>query len=131
MLNHIDLQGRFTADPELRHTQSGKACASFSLACERDYKGQDGSRATDFVNCVAWGQTAEFISRTFTKGRMVIVSGRIAQNRFTTKGGENRSTIEIIADNIYFADSVKNAQSAENPAQNEFYDMPDNGDLPF
>ena len=131
MLSEVIMQGRMTKDPETRRTQSGKACTSFSLACERDFKNQDGTRTTDFVDCVAWGNTAEFISRNFTKGSMAYVKGRLIQNRFTTRSGESRSTLEINVENIYFGSSPKSSQNANNGPQNEFYDLPDDSELPF
>ena len=104
MLNHIDIMGRLTADPELRRTGSGVAVASFKIACDRDF-GQE--KETDFIDCVAWRQTGEFVSKHFTKGKMIVVSGRLQIRKWTDKDGNKRSTAEIVADNCYFGDSKK------------------------
>lgn len=111
MLNHIVLMGRLTRDPELRHTGSGVAVASFSLAVDRDYKSQDGEKETDFIDIVAWRNTAEFVSRYFTKGRMAVVSGRLQIRNWTDKEGNKRRSAEVIADNIYFGDSKRDSAS--------------------
>ena len=106
MLNHIVIMGRLTRDPELRRTGSGIAVASFSLAVDRDYSPRDGGeRETDFIDCVAWRQTGEFVSKYFTKGRMAVVSGRLQIRSWTDKEGNKRRTAEVVADNVYFGDS--------------------------
>ena len=106
MLNHIVLMGRLVRDPELRHTQSGTAVASFSLAVDRDFKDRNtGEKATDFIDIVAWRQTAEFVSRYFTKGRMAVVEGRLQIRDWKDKEGNNRRSAEVVADNVYFGDS--------------------------
>ena len=125
MLNHIDIMGRLGKDPELRHTNSGKAVASFSLAVERDFKNQDGTRTTDWIDCVAWGNTAEFVSRNFSKGRMAAVSGSLQMRKWTDKNGQNRISSEVNASNVYFADS-KLKEAAQ-----EFTPLPDDTDVPF
>lgn len=107
MMNHITLMGRLTRDPELRRTQSGIAVASFTIACERDYKAQSGERETDFIDCVAWRNTAEFVCNYFTKGRMAVVSGRLQIRKYTDKDGSRHSVPEIVAENVYFCDSPK------------------------
>ena len=108
MLNKIFLQGRLTRDPELRHTQTGTAVASFTLAVDRDFKDKNsGERATDFINVVAWRQTGEFVSRYFTKGRMAVVEGRLQMRDWTDKDGNKRTSAEVVADNVYFGDSKK------------------------
>ena len=107
MLNHIVLMGRLTKDPELRHTASGIAVASFSLAVDRDYKAQDGQRETDFIDIVAWRNTAEYVSKYFTKGRMAVVSGRLQIRSWTDKEGNKRRSAEVVADNVYFGDSKR------------------------
>lgn len=113
MLNRIILMGRLTRDPELRHTQSGTAVASFSLAVDRDFKSKDsGERTTDFIDIVAWRQTAEFVSRYFTKGRMAVVEGRLQLRDWTDKDGGKRRSAEVIADNVYFGDSKRDAEAA-------------------
>jgi single-strand DNA-binding protein len=109
MLNHIVIMGRLTRDPELRRTGSGTAVASFTLAVDRDYSGKDGGeKETDFIDCIAWRQTGEFVSKHFAKGRMACVSGRLQLRNWTDKDGNKRRNAEVVADNVYFADS-KNA----------------------
>ena len=106
MLNKIFIMGRLTRDPELRRTQTGTPVASFSLAVDRDFKDRNtGERTTDFIDCVAWRQTGEFVSRYFTKGRMAIVEGRLQIRDWTDKEGNKRRSAEGIADNVYFGDS--------------------------
>ena len=108
MLNHITIMGRLTRDPELRRTGSGIAVASFTLAVDRDFgKNENGERETDFIDCVAWRQTGEFVSKYFTKGRMAVVSGRLQIRGWTDKDGNKRRTAEVIADNVYFGDSKR------------------------
>lgn len=108
MLNRIILMGRLTRDPELRHTQTGTAVASFSLAVDRDFKDKaTGDRTTDFIDVVAWRQTGEFVSRYFTKGRMAVVTGRLQIRNWTDKEGNKRRSAEVVADNVYFGDSKR------------------------
>ena len=108
MLNRIILMGRLTRDPELRHTQTGTAVASFSLAVDRDFKDKStGEKSTDFIDIVAWRQTAEFVSRFFTKGRMAVVEGRLQTRDWTDREGGKRVATEIVADNVYFGDSKR------------------------
>ena len=111
MLNHITIMGRLTRDPELRRTGSGIAVASFSLAVDRDFSPRDGGeRETDFIDCVAWRQTGEFVSKYFTKGRMAVVSGRLQIRSWTDKDGNKRRTAEVVADNVYFGDSKRDGE---------------------
>ena len=108
MLNHITIMGRLTRDPELRRTGSGIAVASFTLAVDRDFGGRDGGeRETDFIDCVAWRQTGEFVSKYFTKGRMAVVSGRLQIRNWTDKDGNKRRSAEVVADNVYFGESKR------------------------
>lgn len=137
--------GRLTRDPELRHTQSGTAVASFSLAVDRDYKGQDGERETDFLDIVAWRSTADFVSRYFSKGRMAVVEGRLQTRDWKDRDGNRRRSFEIIAENVYLGDSKRAASAAEDArpdsdarnddpiASGEFRQLPDDeeGELPF
>ena len=112
MLNKIFIMGRLTRDPELRHTQTGTAVATFSLAVDRDFKDKStGERATDFINVVAWRQTGEFVSRYFTKGRMAVVEGRLQMRDWTDKDGNKRTTAEVVAENVYFGDSKRDGES--------------------
>ena len=108
MLNHIVIMGRLARDPELRRTGSGIAVTSFRLAVDRDFAPKDGGeRETDWIDCVAWRQTGEFVSKYFTKGRMAIVSGRLQIRNWTDKDGNKRSSAEVVADNVYFGDSKR------------------------
>ena len=110
MLNHITIMVRLTRDPELLRTAIGVAVASFSLAVDRDFSPKDGGeRETDFIDCVAWRQTGEFVSKYFTKGRMAVVSGRLQIRNWTDKDGNKRRTAEIVADNVYFGDSKRDS----------------------
>jgi single-strand DNA-binding protein len=113
MLNHVIIMGRLTRDPELRRTGSGVAVASFTLAVDRDFSPKDGSdRETDFIDCVAWRQTGEFVSKYFTKGRMAVVSGRLQIRNWTDKDGNKRRSAEVVADNVYFGDSKRDSDSS-------------------
>jgi single-strand DNA-binding protein len=145
MLNHIVIMGRLTRDPELRHTQSGTPVASFSVAVDRDFSARDGDKQTDFIDVVAWRNTAEFVSKYFTKGRMAVVSGRLQIRDWTDKDGGKRRSAEIVADNVYFGDSKKDqaggtfAPAASGPdgytspvTASDFAELDgDDGDLPF
>lgn len=120
MLNHIVLMGRLTRDPELRRTQSGIAVASFALAVERDFKSENGERETDFIDIVAWRNTAEFVSRYFTKGRMAVVSGRLQIRSYTDRDGNKRKASEVVADNVYFGDSKRENTGDSAPAYRSY-----------
>ena len=112
MLNHITIMGRLTRDPELRRTGSGVAVASFTVAVDRDFASREsGERETDFIDCVAWRQTGEFVSKYFTKGRMAVVSGRLQIRSWTDKDGNKRRTAEVVADNVYFGDSRRDGDN--------------------
>ena len=117
MLNKIILMGRLCTNPELRRTGSGTAVTSFSLACDRDFKSQSGDKETDFIEVVAWKKTAEFVSKYFSKGRMAVVEGRLQIRDWTDKAGNKRTTAEVVADNVYFADS-KRSESNDNQKEN-------------
>ena len=113
MLNHITIMGRLTRDPELRRTGSGIAVASFTVAVDRDFGGRDGGeKETDFIDCVAWRQTGEFVSKYFTKGRMIVVSGRLQIRSWTDKDGNKRRTAEVVADNCYFGESKRSNEGS-------------------
>ena len=115
MLNHINIMGRLTRDPELRRTGSGTAVASFTLAVDRDFSGKDGGeKETDFIDCTAWRNTAEFVSKYFTKGRMAVVSGRLQIRNWTDKEGNKRRSAEVVAENVYFGDSKREESSGSN-----------------
>lgn len=111
MLNKIVLMGRLTRDPELKRTQSGTAVTSFALAVDRDFKSQNGEKETDFIDIVAWRNTAEFVSKYFSKGRMAVVEGRLQARGWEDKDGNKRRTAEVIAESIYFGDSKKDGDS--------------------
>lgn len=113
MLNHIVLMGRLTRDPELRRTGSGVAVATFTIAVDRDFANSaTGERETDFIDIVAWRNTAEFVSKYFAKGRMAVVSGRLQIRPWTDKEGNKRRSAEVIADNVYFGDSKREGGDA-------------------
>ncbi len=112
MLNRAILMGRLTADPEHKQTTSGISVTSFSIAVDRNFSGRDGNRATDFINIVAWRQTADFICKYFTKGRMIALEGSIQTRNYEDKQGNKRTAVEVVADQVYFADS----KSADRPA---------------
>lgn len=139
MLNKQITMGRLTADPELRHTPNGVAVTSLTLASPEDRKLQDGSVPTDFVDCVAWRETAEFICRYMQKGRLVVAEGRPKARKYTDKNGSNHKVVELHIDRIYFADSKPQNGSQDSQPQNEtmpegggdFVEISDNDDLPF
>ncbi len=113
MLNHIVIMGRLTRDPELRRTTSGIAVASFTLAVDRDFGSRDGGeRETDFIDCVAWRQTGEFVSKYFAKGRMAVVSGRLQIRNWTDKEGNKRRSAEVVADNVYFGEGKRDSENS-------------------
>ena len=121
MLNHITIMGRLTRDPELRRTGSGTAVASFTVAVDRDFGGRDGGeKETDFIDCVAWRQTGEFVSKYFTKGRMIVVSGRLQIRSWNDKDGNKRRTAEVVADNCYFGDSKRDDQGGSSYGGNTY-----------
>ena len=114
MLNRIIIMGRLTADPELRRTGTGIAVTSFTLAVDRDFSSKDGGeKETDFIDCVAWRNTGEFVAKHFAKGRMAIASGRLQIRSYTDKDGNKRRIAEVVADTVYFGDS-KNSNDAGN-----------------
>lgn len=131
MLNHIVIMGRLTKDPELRRTATGTAVTSFTLAVDRDFSSKDsGEKETDFIDCVAWRQTGEFVSKHFSKGRMAVVSGRLQIRPWTDKDGNKRRNAEIVADNVYFGDSKPNGSNT--PAPGDFAMLDDeDAKLPF
>ena len=118
MLNHITIMGRLTRDPELRRTGSGIAVASFTVAVDRDFGGRDGGeRETDFIDCVAWRSTGEFVSKYFTKGSMIVVSGRLQIRNWNDKEGNKRRTAEVVADNVYFGESKRSQEGPGSQAR--------------
>lgn len=144
MLNKIILMGRLTRDPELKRTQSGTAVTSFALAVDRDFKSQSGEKETDFIDIVAWRNTAEFVSKYFSKGRMAVVEGRLQIRDYTDREGNKRKAAEVVADNVYFGDSKSEggtgrssapaygSRPASAPMNNDFAEIGDeDGELPF
>lgn len=121
MLNKVILIGRFTRDPELRSTPSGVSTCSFSLAVDRNYASQNGERQTDFINCVAWRRTAEFISKYFAKGNLVCVEGSIQTRSWKDNDGNNRYATDVVVDQTYFVESKKSAQASSGDAQYSNY----------
>lgn len=135
-MNRVCIMGRLTRAPELRRTQSGTAVTSFTLAVDDDFKDKlSGERKTYFIDVVAWRQTAEFVNLYFAKGRMAIVDGRLQSRKWDDKDGNKRTTVEVIADSVYFADSKpQEGTAAYSPAPSspgEFSEVEDDGDLPF
>ena len=126
MLNHITIMGRFVRDPELRRTGSGIAVASFTLAVDRDFKSSNGGdKEVDFIDCVVWRQAGEFVSKYFTRGRMAVVSGRLQIRSWNDKDGNKRRTAEVVADNVYFADTKsENASSGTQQSAPASYGAP-------
>ena len=147
MLNHICIAGRMVRDPELRRTGSGTAVASFTLAVEDDFKDKDGNKKTIFIDCIAWRGLGETVAKYFSKGRMAIVAGKLDIREWTDKEGNKRRTAEVVADNVYFADSKKEESSGNSYGQQGGYNAPaypatpasdfamldddDSGQLPF
>jgi len=127
-LNKIIIMGRIVRDIELRRTNSGVSVVSLTLAVDRDFKNQSGEKETDFIDVVAYRNTAEFLSKYFGKGRMAVVEGRLQIRDWTDKDGSKRRTAEVVADNVYFGDSK--TQGNEAPTQT-FEEIHDEGDLPF
>ena len=132
-LNIITIMGRLARDPEIRTTQSGVSVCNFTVAVDRDYKNGD-EKVTDWIDCVAWRGTAEFVQKYMSKGRMVVVSGSLQSRKWQDKEGNNRTSWEVQAQNVYFADSKKdgNGQSAPSAPTGTYEDLgKDDGDLPF
>lgn len=107
MLNRVVLMGRLVREPELRYTTSNTPVTSFTIANERDFKGNDGEKVTDFIDCVAWRGTAEFVGKYFSKGRMIVVDGRLQTRKWEDKDHNKRTSVEVIADSVYFGDSKR------------------------
>lgn len=134
MLNTISIMGRLTRDPELRYTSAGTPIASFTLAVDRDYSGADGEKKTDFIDCVAFKGTAEFVSKHFAKGTMAVVNGRLQFRDWQDRDGNNRRNAEILVENIYFGE--RKQQGAVDVAAGDYTEGfeeldEDDGELPF
>ena len=131
MLNKVFLMGRLTRDPEIRYTQSGTSVTNFSLAVDRDFKGSDGEKQVDFIDCIAWRKTSEFVSNYFDKGRMAVVVGSLQVRDWTDKEGNKRRKTEVIVEKIYFADSKKkDPLDALKDSAGDAYEE-DEGGIPF
>lgn len=131
-LNTITIMGRMVKDPELRYTQSQKPVTSFTLAVERDYAAAGEKREADFIDCVAWNNTADFVSKWFTKGSMAIVAGRLQSRDWTDKEGGKRRSWEIIADRVYFGEAKAKEKTETDQTQSRFQELNGNdGELPF
>ena len=125
-LNRISLQGRLVRDPEQRRTGNGTAVTSFTLAVDRDFASQGQEKETDFIDCVAWRSTAEFVSKYFTKGRMAVVTGRLQIRSWTDKDGNKRRSAEVVADGVYFGDSKRDGESKpQDPATDDYAPIED------
>lgn len=123
MLNQITIMGRLTRDPELRRTGNGLPVASFTVAVDRDWPNKEtGEKETDFIDCVAWRQTGEFVSKYFTKGSMIVVAGRLQIRPWVDKDGNKRKSAEIVAENVYFGESKKKEETK--PATTNHWDNP-------
>lgn len=132
MINNVTLMGRLTAAPELKTTQSGTSVTAFSIAVERRYQSQDGQKITDFINCVAWRNTAEFITKYFNKGDMIAVTGEIQTRKYQDKNGNNRVAVEVVIDNASFCGGKNsgNADGNGSEANDDFVNI-DDEQLPF
>lgn len=141
MYNHIGLQGRLTADPELRRTQNGTAITSFTLASDTGRKTKDGKKITNFIDCVAWRAQAEFVTKYLSKGRLVLVEGELTSRNYEDKDGNHRKATEITVSSVHFCDSKKDGQSSGGgfadaggypDSSGDFTEVDDDGgDLPF
>ena len=153
MLNHIVIMGRLTRDPELRRTQSGTAVTTITVAVDRDYQSRDSQeKQTDFIDVVAWRQTAEFVSKYFTKGKMIVVDGSLQSRKWQDKNGQNRTSWEVQANTVYFGEGRRDSQSGGDyaapaygggasygspadsyaaPAGGGFSEIEEDGELPF
>lgn len=132
MLNQVTIMGRLSADPELRATGNNVSVCSFTVACDRDYKARDAERETDWIDCVAWRKTAEFISRNFFKGQAIAISGRLQTRTYEDKQGNKRKATEILAESAYFC-GKKDApnESPTYSAASTFEELDDSDELPF
>ena len=129
-MNHATLLGRLTKQPELKQTQSGISVCNFTVAVDRKYKNQDGTRDTDFIPCVAWRHTAEFVAKYFHKGERIAVEGEIRPKSWEDETGQRRYMTEIVVDQAYFADG-KRSGGGDNYDAPPAYDISDDSDLPF
>ncbi|MBS4786219.1 MAG: single-stranded DNA-binding protein [Clostridiales bacterium] len=120
MYNKAILIGRLTADPELKQTPNGVSVCSFSIACDRPFSSKSGEKQTDFINIVAWRQNAEFVSRYFSKGRLIGIDGSIQTRNYEDKNGNRRTAVEVVADRAFFVDSKSSASASSAPSAQNF-----------
>lgn len=128
-MNQVSLVGRLTADPELKNTQNGISVCSCTVAVDRQFQ-KDGEREADFINIVVWRNTAEFLSKYFSKGKPIALTGSIQTRKYKDKEGNNRTAFEVVADNVHFVPQDKKAQSID-VEHNNFEAVEDDSDLPF
>lgn len=131
MLNTITIMGRLVRPPELRYTQSNTPVTSFTVAVDRDYQSGGTDRQTDFIDCVAWRSTAEFVSKYFTQGSMAVVTGRLQSRKWQDKNGNNRTAWEVVADSVYFGESKRDRADAPVSTPTLVEVDGDDEDLPF
>ena len=132
MLNHIVIMGRLTRDPELRQTATGNAVVSFTLAVDRDFKNSNGDKETDFINVTVWRHTAEFVAKYFKKGTLAVVSGRLQMRKYMDNDGNNKTSAEVVAENVYFGETKRSDEKTTAPAKEDFTEIPDeDSDFPF
>lgn len=132
MLNVVALEGRLTREPELRQTTTGKNVANFNIACDRGFKTADGKNQADFIDCIAWNKTAEFICRYFGKGDLIVVDGRLQTRKYQDKSGNNRTAVEVSVNNAHFAGKKETAAPPSSTSPDvDFEPIPDDEDMPF
>ena len=133
MLNKVIIMGRLVRDPEMRRTKSGVSCCTFRIACDRDYKSAGNERESDFIDVVAWRHAADFVCKYFTKGRVIVVEGRIQSGSYTDQEGNTRYVTDIKADSVYFGDNrpVSNSGTEAKPAEFKEETDAEEGELPF
>lgn len=137
MMNVVSIMGRIVATPELRKTQSGISVTNFTIANERDFQNKGEEKQTDFIEVVAWRNTAEFLCKYFVKGQLIGLNGRLQTKNYQDKEGNKRKAYEVLADNVYFAEGKKNSNNSEPTVEysqgdtEDFTEISDDQDLPF
>lgn len=130
-MNSVALVGRLTRDPELRTTQVGVAACTFTVAVDRRYTTKDGKREADFIVCVAWRQTAEFVHKYFTKGQRIGLTGSLQTRQYQAQDGSNRTVCEVVVDNVEFVEKKQDSGHAATHGQEDFVEVDDEQGLPF
>lgn len=130
-MNSVALIGRLTAEPELKHSQSGKDFTRFCIAVDRNFVKQGEERQADFINITAWQKTAEFVCRYFGKGNRIAINGRIQTGSYTDKDGNKRYTFDVVADNVEFCEAKRNSGGEQDISNDDFIDIPHDEDLPL